>query len=159
MFNSQRCQKPPNRETATTPNTRRPKIWAGPCNPATRLSASFYVRIRLVLRRRICRDTARAAALRLSTLKYITGQNPQSSRGVTPGRTGKSLMEIFGGSFLGSRWLVVVRLHCLPALSSILAVAARVFNQNIQFKITHNPKSQVTLTIVVNHNLEKKAVC
>ena len=46
----------------------RPKTWApGPsyCPPA-----SFYSRIRLISRRRIRRDTARAAALRLSTKKY-----------------------------------------------------------------------------------------
>ena len=56
---------------------------SGPCIPVTRPSASFYVRVRLVLRRRICRDTARTAALRLSKkIEFLT--KPQKLEGGDP---------------------------------------------------------------------------
>ena len=64
---------------------------SGPCIKVSRPSASFYVRIRLVLRRQICRDTARAAALHLSAKKKgLSDKTPKSPGVVVLGRTGSA---------------------------------------------------------------------
>ena len=55
--------------------------------------APFYMRIRLGSHRRFHRDTRRLIPLYLSDPKKRMSQNPQSSRGVTPGRTKKVILS------------------------------------------------------------------
>ena len=81
--NASHTAEEPRERPHQTPEDRKP----GPRTQVTAPRLLFYVRIRLVLRRQICRDTARAAALHLSAKKWGLSHKilkPKGSRRVTP---------------------------------------------------------------------------